>query len=510
MSAPHEQSDGTSEESPHASLSQFTTTDKQPGHLSMSFDDRGPSPSAWRRRHRNSIAGNNTAHEVQKAQREGLLVSFKYKDTNGDLRKIKVSVDFKPGTFNNFLSNLSQGFWGSSKKGDIKVKYIDDEGDEVLLATEDDLVSCLEDCKHSGTRTVHLRISMLSTSLPTKEVSSSTLSTLSSKHSADAQNSVPDTPKDDRSSAHSADMQPTIIKKKNVSFHSDAEKAMQPGAIVKARKARGLMLENNFAESIKMYEEILQADSNNPWALCGRAAAHLLNGDEKVAEDDYRAAIALMDNEKKELSEQLTLQMCMQGLIEAFITQKRYEEAAAIASRMDESQKQSEFVELLRAEVENQSRTALPAMKNADFGEALLCYGDAIRAEAAYLQLVPSAKRKASLRLGRALCYKAMDDYMRALKDYEAAVMLKPDSLGALKGCAECLFELGQFDKAVEFYERARKIDPGDKEIIKGIEAVMSLQAGASSEKKDPGMLGRMLKNSVRRKPSSFGLFRKD
>lgn len=444
---------------------------------------------------------------------QGPLVSFKFKDINEDYRKIKIPLTVGYGAFEQFVVEVRRRFAGCAKVGPIKIKYLDDEGDEVLLSSEEDLLSCLEDCKTLERKTILLKIATMAGTLSGTTPSSSSLASSSVPENLDPQSFSQIAYQDDKSPIASPDVARPFEGKKSIGTSMESRNIVRSGSMMKVNKARKLMHENRCDESIELYEEVLQADSKNPWALCGRAAAHLLNGDSKIAEKDYRAAMALVDNEKERVADEVTLEMCMGGLVEAFISQKRYEEAATLARRSDPATGQNDFVAHFRDEMDAQSKAALPAVEKMDFTTALTCYSNAIRAEAACLQLTPRDTARASLRLGRAVCYKGLDDYEKALKDYNAAVKLKPDNLTGLKGCGTCLFELGHFDQALEAFERARKVDPSDKEAIKGVEAVMSLQANSSRSKRgDASTLGALLKSSssVLRRSSHFARFRKD
>lgn len=483
----------------------------QPRQLSMSIDNRTPAMTSWKRRNHSYLG---TTALIQRVEddivTEVPLVSFKFKDVNDDYRKIKIPLTVGYGAFEQFVMDVRRRFAGSAKVGQIKIKYVDDEGDEVLLTGEDDLISCLEDCKNWERKTILLKVTAMKGTLSSNTPSSSSLASSTLQENPDPLSSSQVAHQDDRSPVSSSDL-PVTSGKKSTGTNTESKSTVKSGAMRKVNRARKLMHENKLDESIKLYEEVLQADSQNPWALCGRAAAHLLNGDSGIAESDYRAAMALMDNEKERIADEVTLEMCMGGLVEAFITQKRYEEAATLARRIDPAASQSDFVAHFRDEVDAQSKAALPAVEKQDFQSALVCYSNAIRAEAACLQLSSADDPRASLRLGRAVCYKGLDDYERALRDYGAAVKLKPDNLTGLKGCGICLFELGQFDKALEAFERARKLDPTDKDAIKGVEAVMNLQASSSKSKREEmAKLGALLKSSVLRKPSTFARFRKD
>lgn len=158
------------------------------------------------------------------------------------------------------------------------------------------------------------------------------------------------------------------------------------------------------------------------------------------------------------------LEMCISGLVEALIDQRRYEEALSVASRTDAPGAVSRCVDAFADEVDTSAQAARSALEEENYSEAMGIYSNAVRVENAFLTLSPTSSARADLRVGRGKCYANLEDYDMALEDYEAAVDIEPESVAAIKGCAKCLIEMEQPERALEKWERAYLLDCGDEE----------------------------------------------
>lgn len=414
------------------------------------------------------------------------LASFKFKDLNNEYRKIKVPMTFEPGAFDMLVVNVRRRFAGASCVGPIKIKYVDEDHDEVLISNDDDLFSCFEDFADSKSKTIHLRVTALART-SSSQIQSPVSSTPSSAIGSPRNQSLSPIERQETQGIETSPELPAVSERKEQPGmrRTISRQVAQSPSMQKVAEAQKLMLDGKMEDAIHLYEEALRLDPNNPRAQGGRAATRLLNGNSTGAEEDYRAAIAMVDGGKGEATDEMTLQMCIIGLVESLIDQRRYEEAVTVAGRIDPSTGVTGCMDAFRDELDSASNAARQALEAGEFGDAMSCYSNALRVEAGYLQLMPTETGRASLRLGRAKCYKALEDYDMALEDYEAAVMLEPESVAGHKGCGKCFAELEQMDRALESYERAHKLDPADDEVTKEIEVIKGMLPDPLQEKKD-------------------------
>lgn len=438
-------------------------------------------------------------------QHDIALASFKFRDLNNDYRRIKVPMVSESGSFDQFVIDVRRRFAGSSPVGPIKVKYIDEDGDEVLMSNDEDLASCFEDFLDSQNKTIQLRVYEVE-----RRASSQSPSPVSSRAS-----SVPGSPLRTHLAAGApagASIVPSAGAPATGLEHDSASSRMpyeardrsagapledsllQPPAVpkpvqlspsvVKAMEAHAKMMDEQIADAIELYDEALKLDKQNARARGGRGAARLINGNSTGAEEDYREAIALLEAGTGGRVGDHTFDMCIVGLVEALIDQRRYEEAVSIAVRMDAKSGNTGCSDAFRDELESSSTAAREALDSEEYGEAMTLFSNALRVETAFLELVPGETARASLRLGRAKCYKAVEDFDMALEDYEAAVILESESVAAHKGCGKCLAELEQMDRALEAYERAHKLDPADDEVNNEIGIIRRMLPDPLEDKK--------------------------
>lgn len=424
------------------------------------------------------------------------LASFKFRDINDEYCRIKVPIMFHPGAFDQFIINVRRRFAGSERMGPIKIKYVDEDGDEVLISNDDDLISCFEDFEHLRNRTIHLKVIALDSSA-SSHIQSPVSSTPSSVIDSPRHQLLPSDGKQDdgRSLNTSSDTLPAGSEKTRGLVRTVSAQIVPTPSMLKANEAQKMMFEK-VEKSIELYNEALKLDPKNARALAGRAAAHLINGDSTKAEEGFRAAMELVGDGNGQTSDHVTLQSCIVGLVESLIDQRRYEEAVTIARGLDQGDPRC--VDAFQAELDSASDAARQALEERDFGDAISCYTNALRVETGYLQLVQKETARASLRLGRAKCYKALCDFDMALEDYEAAVQIESESVAGHKGCGKCFAELEQFDRALEAYERAHKLDPADDEVNKEIEVLRSLRPDPLQGKKEEiAKIGALFKNAL-------------
>lgn len=412
------------------------------------------------------------------------VASFKFRDVNNEYRRIKFPMNVGPGTFDQFVLDVRRRFAGSSSVSAIKIKYLDEDKDEILISNDEDLESCFEDYVESRSKTIYLRV-YEAEHTNASQIQSPVSSTPSSIIGSPRQNNLYGrreySARRTRSAAEASNDTSTSA---NVMKRRLSRPVIQTPSQAKASEAHQRMLDGNHEEAITLYEEALKLDNNNARAQGGRGAALLFCGNSVGAEEDYRAAIRMLEDGKGGVVGDLTFQMCVVGLVEALIDQRRYEEAVSAASRIDPDCGNTGCTDAFRDELDSASNAARDALEANEYGDAMSCYSNAIRVESAYLKLMPSETPRASLRLGRAKCYRALEDYDMALEDYEAAIELEPESVAGHKGCGKCLAELEQLEKALEAYKVAQKLDPADDEVSKEITLLKSLLPDPMEEKK--------------------------
>ncbi|GAB1371964.1 hypothetical protein MASR1M45_20260 [Candidatus Kapaibacterium sp.] len=67
---------------------------------------------------------------------------------------------------------------------------------------------------------------------------------------------------------------------------------------------------------------------------------------------------------------------------------------------------------------------------------------------------------------GRGFCYDALDNFEKALRDYDTALVFTPESKNILQQKADLLYNFGNVHSALECYIRALEIDPNDEHSI--------------------------------------------
>ncbi|CDF40347.1 TPR repeat-containing protein [Chondrus crispus] len=452
--------------------------------------------STTRRQYSNMSSTMSSVTSYRGIQGDVALASFKFKDLNHEYRRIKMPMPPAPGAFDQFVVDIRRRFAGSANVGPIKIKYVDEDGDEVLLSNDEDLASCYEDFLESKNRTIHLRV--YDTERPTSSNLQSPISSnASSMLGSPRPRALPANPsqldyKQDLLSSET----PLVQDKASPAAAQIPEMKQAPitPSMRKASEAQEKMMDGKMEDAIALYNKAIQQDPENARARGGRGAAHLISGDSTGAEEDYRKALDLLEKGKGGNVGDITFQMCIVGLVESLIDQRRYEEAAQVSTSIDSKIDNPGCIDAFRDELDSAGNAARQALEAGEFGVAMSCYSNALRVESAYLQLVEDERGTAGLRLGRAKCYKALEDFDMALEDYEAAALLEPESVAAHKGSGKCLAELEQLDRALEAYERAHKLDPADEDVNKEMQLIrVMLPDPLQSKKEEIAKLGALL-----------------
>lgn len=421
------------------------------------------------------------------------FISFKFRDMNDEFRKVRVPSTISPGAFDQLVIDVRRRFFGSSKStNSIKIKYIDEDGDAVLIGNDEDLAACLADARQLKGKNINLQVTAI------------TSRSDGSNASGSRGPSVPNSPQfggmyTPKHLSPPSAVTPSIHTASPQSSSVTSEPPAPPPteSEIKTQSAHALMMNNRIEESISLLNEAIKLDSGNARALGNRGAARLISGDSTGAEEDYRRAISLLESQGEADN---VLKMCVSGLVEALIDQRRYEEALNVASREDAQSALSGCVDAFQDELDNNAKAARSALETGDFAEAMTIYSNALRVENAYLTLSPGAGARAGLRVGRAKCYAKLEDYDMALEDYEAAKEIEPESVAAIKGCARCLQEMEQPERAKDMWELAHKLDCGDEEASRELQMLRGT-SGVQSEDKTAEIkalsakLGAMFKN---------------
>lgn len=425
-----------------------------------------------------SFLGSDLASTVSKRNSANMpsdmkLASFKFRDINKEWRRIKAPLEVENGSFDQFLLDVRRRYAGSCSVGSIKIKYVDEDEDEVLLGNDEDLLSCLEDYVESRKKTISLKVyssDVPSTSQLQSPVSSAPSSALGSPRQMMSREREEFIPFQSRATTAPIKSQEEP-KPLGITRTLSRPLNLTPSQI-KTAEGHQKMLDGEREAAIAFFEQALQIDPKNARAMGGRGAARLFNGNSVGAEEDYRAAIVMIEAGKYGEVGDLTFQSSIVGLVESLIDQRRYEEGLTVANRIELSTGNTGCADAFRDELDAAGNAAREALETSEFGDAIACYTNALRVETVYLKLMPKEMPRSSLRLGRAKCYKALQDFDMALEDYEEAIKLEPESVAGHKGCGKCFAELEQMDRALEAYERAHKLDLADDEVRHEIELI--------------------------------------
>lgn len=433
------------------------------------------------------------------------LASFKFKDINGDYRRIKVPMELRKGDFDQFMLDVRRRFIGSSgassrlPPGAMKVKYVDEDGDSVLIANDDDLASCFEDLGEMKGKTIILQVEGMEGNNVSLSPQSPVSSTPSSTVGSPNKKSIPGFQMDEDIFKTSIQPPPTEEPIRDPSlptgvYRTKSRPIIHTPSSLKASEGHQLMLDKRIDEAILAFTRALELDPENARAVGERGAAKLLLGASVEGEEDYRSAISLIERGKGGKEGDMTFQMCLVGLVECLLDQRRYEEAVAVAIKMDPAWGNNGCIDALRDEVENSSAAAQKALEASEFSDAMVLFSNALRVETGLLKVVEGEAHRASIRLGRAKCYKALEDYDMALEDYEAAANIEPESVAAHKGCGKCLAELEQMERALESYKKALELDGGDEEVRGAVQTISKkLKASPQSRHEEIAKLGAIL-----------------
>jgi CBS domain-containing protein/tetratricopeptide (TPR) repeat protein len=433
-------------------------------------------------------ASSEEVHAPMKVDAES-SVTFKFKDCNDEYRRIKVPRIVARGSFDQLVLDIRKRYFSTGVAGaSVRVRYLDEDGDAIIVASDDDLAECFNYCREHEWKTVKLKVSEAQSRRSGGAIHSDP-SPVSSRA-----NSVPGSPR--REPPWISQLPASNTEKSNASESGDrspksaspvvAPVAPRSPSTVAALEAQSLMIEDTKA-AIGKYDEAINLNSSNARALAGRGAAKLMNGDPIGAEEDYRAALALLEEAPRDSGKgHPAYDMSVVGLAETLIEQRRYEEVIDISKKLDGKLSKLGCIDALRDELAASTTAAMEAIGDSQFGDAMALFTNAIRIETALLTVSDNREAaSASLRNGRAKCYLAMSDYDMACEDFDTASKLDIESVAAFKGLGKCLVELGQPGKALDAYRKARKLDIADDEAREQIDTLTKCLPDPAAERQE-------------------------
>jgi len=202
-------------------------------------------------------------------------VTFKFKDMNGDFHRATI-----PHTTHNYrdmyqqLSRTLDSKFGASPQATLKVTFIDDEGDEVILAGPEDLEECCTLSVKQASRNIQLRVTCDEKARPTDRGAG-----VQSPVTVSAENSIVDP----ECNGGSVPEPPTQV------VESPMDEALEQGQEALQRE--------DFEGARRHFSEAIEANDSHFAGYHGRAASHLLLADFANAEKDYRQALQLLQSE---------------------------------------------------------------------------------------------------------------------------------------------------------------------------------------------------------------------
>ncbi len=100
----------------------------------------------------------------------------------------------------------------------------------------------------------------------------------------------------------------------------------------------------------------------------------------------------------------------------------------------------------------------------------LLAEGERNAAESELIALQAELPPEAGLHTQVGLMFAQVEDYRRALQEFQQALKLNPKQPGAAAGAGEATYQLADYARAHRYFQRALEIDPKDQEAAKKLE----------------------------------------
>ncbi len=238
--------------------------------------------------------------------------------------------------------------------------------------------------------------------------------------------------------------------------------------------------ELNQDDAIKWYELSKSIDSNYPPLLIRLGNRHLLEGDFRLASDSYElvagskikiphAHLGLA----KVAIENAVLEEAEKQLHAALKMAPKYREAHALLAEVyrrkgDKSKAEKEF-EIMRSlpeklELDDPVYNQMVSEGVSSFwcqvrGNNYLNSGELNKAEHEFKMALEAQPNEAS-HTSLGYVYQRQKRYEAAMDQYDKALKLKPQHIGALNNLAVVYYELGNMDRALEIIQKSLVIDP--------------------------------------------------
>ncbi|KAJ8904702.1 hypothetical protein NDN08_001220 [Rhodosorus marinus] len=380
---------------------------------------------------------------------------FKFQDKNREFRRVKVPMRLERGSYDKFQLEIRRRY-GASRSSVLKIKYFDDEGDEVRISSDEDFEECIESALENQWKTVKAVV---------EEVQ--TLTDTSSRGSI------------------SASLSYGSLLDLDAKDYGGSQIATAYSAQDKIREAMGLLQNGNVKAAITCYDEAVSIDPSSANAYCGRAAAKLIVHETEQALEDYDKALELC-GQRQDIIDQSALEsfmdVCNSGIAEALIELRRYEEAGKILSSISSSQCRDETVSAFLDELSACRDSAVKAQLSDACMEAVDLYTSAIRIDST-LEKEIGHPRQAKLLCARGQCYVTVDDVEMAAEDYFLALQVDPENRDALLGRAEALKKLEKYKEAKDAFRTYFKLFPKDEKAVKSFDEVKKRVLEADSKK---------------------------
>eukprot|EP00188_Purpureofilum_apyrenoidigerum_P000680 Plantae.Rhodophyta-Purpureofilum_apyrenoidigerum.ctg13125.p1 GENE.Plantae.Rhodophyta-Purpureofilum_apyrenoidigerum.ctg13125~~Plantae.Rhodophyta-Purpureofilum_apyrenoidigerum.ctg13125.p1 ORF type:complete len:724 (+),score=154.01 Plantae.Rhodophyta-Purpureofilum_apyrenoidigerum.ctg13125:103-2274(+) len=392
-------------------------------------------------------------------------IVFKFKDKSGDYRRVLVPRKTSRGMYDRFLIDVRKRF-GAGSMSILKIKYFDDEGDTVRIASDEDFNECITAAIENEWKTIRALVEEVAAEPPSSTSRANLVETMSV-------NSAAESNKDDSESTSQTEG----------GLHDKIEQAME------------FLRKNQVEEAKSSYEQAISMDNSSARAYCGKAATELILRNPEQALNDYKKAICLAEEQNTDKDSLANFRdMCNSGIAEALIEMRRYEEAGTVLSSINNSAARNEITQAYLEELSACVESAEKALEASAPMEACDLYTGAIRVDTVLAKEI-GRPRDAKLHVQRAKCYVAIGDQEVALEDYQLALEHNPESKTALIGRANCLVDLDRPKEAKIAYELCLQLYPDDEAAKGGLEKVR--ETVLAEEKQKIANLGSMLRGIV-------------
>ncbi|KAA8494921.1 CBS domain-containing protein CBSCBSPB3 [Porphyridium purpureum] len=266
-----------------------------------------------------------------------------------------------------------------------RLSYADEEGDDVLLVCDEDLMECASLASELHWKVIKLKLTFDTEPGAHCLVPPSADPAQALNESADGVNSTAHYQLEDLTDeldvdAVAPDSSSTTLTPAAVSTTSgaaDGSTGDEPAA-VDASFASG-----DLEAAISHYAKVIAREPNNLRARSGRAAALLIHGDSVLAEADYKYVIDAIASGAQSQDDQEKhahlLDSCYSGLSEALLDLGRFEEGYSFALQVQDGAVSTASINTFREELDAQRDLATSAKRRGDASDAMTYFTKAIR-----------------------------------------------------------------------------------------------------------------------------------